>query len=74
MQETVRDPLIGGLITQVPKNTSPIGFGTDSSTGDAFEVKPDPVSVTLVPVPAAGVPVPTVKAAPLQGDALLHAH
>jgi len=41
----------------------PICFGIDFLTDDAFEVKPDPVSVTLVPIPATGVPTPNVEPA-----------
>jgi hypothetical protein len=41
----------------------PIGFGIDFLTGDAFEVKPDPVSVTLVPIPATGAATPNVEPA-----------
>ncbi|HME73976.1 MAG TPA: hypothetical protein VKM54_29560 [Myxococcota bacterium] len=36
----------------------PICFAVDFMTGDAFELKPDPVSVTLVAAPSAVAPAP----------------
>jgi hypothetical protein len=46
----------------------PICFAIDFGTGDAFELKPDPVTITLVPVEAPPVsgapPAPAPAAAP----------
>ncbi|HTF32156.1 MAG TPA: hypothetical protein VK714_00480 [Myxococcota bacterium] len=45
-----------------------ICFAVDFLTGDAFELKPDPVSVTLVAAPSAVAPAPAAPTeAPTRG-------
>jgi len=59
----IGNALLGGLI----------GLGVDSSTGAMLDLKPNPVTVTLVPIGASAAPAadPAVSAAPVEATPAL---